>query len=1113
LPISTEGKILKVENNSTVNWKDYELVSNVFYVSLDGSDVASAGTTLSNPFKTVKFACEFISQDIINRTPATVFIKTGLYQEQLPISVPRDTALVGDELRSTNIQPALGFEQSDMFYVQNGSGIRNMTLQGLSGTLGDLNEYLTRRPTAGAFVSLDPGTGPSDTSVHIDTRSPYIQNVTTFGTGCIGMKVDGALHGGGNRSIVANDFTQVLSDGIGYWADNVGRSELVSVFTYYCHIGYLCTNGGILRATNGNNSYGTFGTVAEGFDETETPIAAFINNRSEDAKFSEAFMYGTTEQEILSIGYSNAGQNYTSASISFGGSGINADAVYDTNEIRDGAVSNVRILGYDDSTTPGGLNYTFVVNNAQTGNAGSITLAQADIAEDELEYLGQRIVIISGKGVGQYGEITAFDPESKVVIVSRESDGALGWDHFQPGWPIETELDETARYAIEPRLEFDEPKFEVTNYNAPDSGQSWQFIARGDTNWVAATTDGKFSYSDDLGAWNNTITIADGVVEDLIYTGSNFILLFRTIDNIDTSFVYVSPNGESFTQSTFPFVETWLDIAADGAGNVIAINTSATNAAISNDNGSTWSSLTLPANAGAQYDVIQYGNGTWVALDRTNGDVVYSTDGGSSWTLANGAVSATEWSDIAYGNNRFVALGGTTGNGRITAYSFDGITWYESVIEDDLPSLNYISYAQGLFIASGSESIVAKSQDGKIWRTFDDDSTAYNLTSAQNWSRAEYYDGEWLLVSSNEWNRLETGARPLIRAKLEGSRFSEFVIYDPGSNYDSSASLSIIDNQNTLESAYQVNINDGVLAQPRYTNRGEGYVTVTAEIQGDGFAEIYQTGSTITVSDLTDLPGPGANLDILGITDRRYSVVRVNSFSGNEGEYNASIEITPNIQILESPDHNTEIRFRERYSQARLTGHDFLDIGTGNFNSTRYPNLYLEGEDAENARQPFNETVANGGGRVFYTSTDQDGNFRVGELFQVEQNTGIVTINASQFDLGGLTELSLGGIQVGGSAVVVREFSKDPNFTANSNNIVPTERAIKSFIEGRISGGGANANTNTLIAGQIQMSSNQITTTSGLQINAKPIFDIRGGIDGHYLALQYFASAGGFPKE
>ena len=32
-------------------------------------------------------------------------------------------------------------------------------------------------------------------------------------------------------------------------------------------------------------------------------------------------------------------------------------------------------------------------------------------------------------------------------------------------------------------------------------------------------------------------------------------------------------------------------------------------------------------------------------------------------------------------------------------------------------------------------------------------------------------------------------------------------------------------------------------------------------------------------------------------------------------------------------------------------------------------------------------------------STDQDGNFRVGELFKVEQSTGIVTISASNLIL------------------------------------------------------------------------------------------------------------------
>lgn len=133
----------------------------------------------------MKFACDFINADLGNRSPATIFIKTGLYQEILPITVPRDTALVGDELRSTEIRPAPGYETSNMLYVNNGSGVRNMTLSGLSGTLGPVNQYGTKRPTGGAFVSLNPGNGAADASAWITTRSCYVQNVTTFGTGCI----------------------------------------------------------------------------------------------------------------------------------------------------------------------------------------------------------------------------------------------------------------------------------------------------------------------------------------------------------------------------------------------------------------------------------------------------------------------------------------------------------------------------------------------------------------------------------------------------------------------------------------------------------------------------------------------------------------------------------------------------------------------------------------------------------------------------------------------------------------------------------------------------------------------------------------------------------------
>ena len=78
--------------------------------------------------------------------------------------------------------------------------------------------------------------------------------------------------------MVSNDFTQVISDGIGAHILNNGRAELVSVFTYYSHIGYLAETGGRVRATNGNNSYGDFGSVATGVDPDETPVTAVVDN-------------------------------------------------------------------------------------------------------------------------------------------------------------------------------------------------------------------------------------------------------------------------------------------------------------------------------------------------------------------------------------------------------------------------------------------------------------------------------------------------------------------------------------------------------------------------------------------------------------------------------------------------------------------------------------------------------------------------------------------------------------------------------------------------------------------------------------------------------------------
>ena len=48
-------------------------------------------------------------------------------------------------------------------------------------------------------------------------------------------------------------------------------------------MGYLAENGGAIRATNGNNSYGNFGSVALGIDQNEVPKECNIDNRNNEA--------------------------------------------------------------------------------------------------------------------------------------------------------------------------------------------------------------------------------------------------------------------------------------------------------------------------------------------------------------------------------------------------------------------------------------------------------------------------------------------------------------------------------------------------------------------------------------------------------------------------------------------------------------------------------------------------------------------------------------------------------------------------------------------------------------------------------------------------------------
>jgi len=1097
----------------------------------------------------------------------------------------------------------LGSAGEDMFYVRNSTGIRNMTLSGLTGTLNPLGVFdYYQRPTGGAYVSLDPGWGPDDERVWITTRSCYVQNCTTFGFAAIGQKIDGALHNGGNRSIVSNDFTQLISDGIGAWVLNNGRAELVSVFTYYSQVGYLAEDGGIIRATNGNNSYGTFGAVAIGVDNSEIPFTGTVNNRNNDAQIAAAFA-GEINDEILILEFDHAGQNYTSASYSFVGAGSGAVVVQD--EFRDDAVFEVRLTNARDSSgIIGGRGYTSFENNAQTGNLTTIQLSTQD-ANEPADYIGKRIIIVSGTGTGQYGYISAYDDATKTVSVYKESTGAAGWDHVISGTPIVNPLLPDTRYRIEPRLTFSAPAYSAEAISV--GVDTWSSIVYGETTEVYAnvvgdagtgtveTQDGLaaitarwtvskvgrtysltltnagagYAVNDDIviegtqvggASPENDITIlVTEVTEDstnsivsYTYSGIGTSGKFIATPTTGTSFKY-SNDGSTWSSGSFPTAGNW-NVLASGANKFIAIKSGSTSA-MSSDNGVAWTNRTIGTVA-RNWNSAVYGTDRFVAVSSTANVAAYSTNG-TTWTetsMSAGDSSFNAWVDVCYGKNKFVAVANT---GNALSYSTDGITWTAETIDSIVDGKDWVSIAYGnnRFVAMSSQGDIAYSFDlatwydasmparseaagwikiryaqgvffairGSSWATSPDGIvwTARTPATSQVWGNLAFGNPDvtledstlgnskpiWMITGSAEstiFDKVITGATARARAIVQSGEITSVRIWEPGSAYTEQPTLTIFDPNEFIETFTENRIGDGVLGNPSWVNRGIGYrtSTTTITVTGNGFADIIPVGKFITLSNLERQPPLGGQL-LINNNTTIYTIVTVRELDPIDG-ITAYLQISPTLTELDDVQHGTVVSIREKFSQCRITGHDFLDIGTGNFVETNYPVLYSTGlVDA----QPFNEVVEEAGGRVFYTSTDQSGNFRTGELFAVEQATGIVTISADFFDLAGLSELRLGGVRLGGTGVVIREFSTDPFFYEDSNNIVPTQRAIKTYLANRLSIGGADFVTGAVTAGQIKVGPIGFTNVLGLKIRIQSPMNFvgpRAGVTGYMLAQALF---------
>lgn len=268
--VGEQGYNLTIDNTgAALAWLNASGSANVFYVTPDGDD-SNVGNSLSLPFASIQAATAAAASA---GGSSTIFVKDGTYSEAaLPIVVPPDTAVIGDSLRSVIVQPAAGLAadgvtpnaESTMWNLSDGSLLNRMTFKGMTGwVVGSTASDITTSTPKAVVIGLNPASP-------ILLRSPYVVDCSAIGTGLIGALVDGSVHASGNQSILFDSYTVITDNGVGYWIKDGGRSELVSCFTYYAYFGYAASGGGVMRALNGNNSYGTYGASSFGFLADET---------------------------------------------------------------------------------------------------------------------------------------------------------------------------------------------------------------------------------------------------------------------------------------------------------------------------------------------------------------------------------------------------------------------------------------------------------------------------------------------------------------------------------------------------------------------------------------------------------------------------------------------------------------------------------------------------------------------------------------------------------------------------------------------------------------------------------------------------------------------------
>jgi len=796
------------------------------------------------------------------------------------------------------------------------------------------------------------------------------------------------LQTAGNRSILGNDYTQVNDLGYGLLCTNGAFSEMVSMFTYYCHVAYYAANGAEIRSLNGSNGYGNFGLVAEGADPNEIPDQVVLTYDMVQPLKAFTIAQYPNEYEQTSITVYDAkrmpaaGSEFTvdHGTVTIDGTqvdvGILNYVVSSVTSLSDRDASSTRLIRMATSQTFAEgtkLQFSGEITGVVAANHYNDNWLSLRSLSSEISTLTTIVGILDASNV----QITTYDPA--IIITEVDTDGIVGivnQDDVVNGGV--TALDTSNQGSILVAAGF----LGLQNVFTKTTGDGYGLCVDigPDQSITIVTTGQNYAANDAI-----TISFNDGS-NDLEITGITVDTVHGTSKGIYSNLVYrldiIADNTTPIDK--FPVLQgdiphdTYLEYrdytifqfsnVNDRAGLVTRPST-AINLDESDD--VTYRSLAFQSVDSISRDIL------------TNDGTLATVEVGYDYiTLQTLTFNSTNPTNDFIGDN----CGNTIGDTRIAILPLDD--------------------AQGLYgqIARITKDTTNYSAHGIITDTTDPNYVGGMIFTHQGKThRIINYKELVKLTLSTQISAVQddmlTQASTGASAKIAANYSSENIIFVYDIQNELTTGTATIDGATVTIS----NINIG---------RNAAFIDIAP-------LDSIANGIGWTATDLTASSTYGISAPMLSDEARKF-YVGLPALS--------SAEITVRISLC------------------RATGHDFTQIGTGGFNTSNYPNVILGppteslADSYTSAPNAFKAQVwERRKGRVFWVSTDQYGFFRVGKFFEVDQGTGDITFSGQV----GLSSANSLGFKKG---VVIDEFSADDTFADLSGKAVPVEKAIAGYI-------------------------------------------------------------------